>query len=201
MTLSLGERSPEELYRDIQPALPGQRADRMGLLAVLRSLGSGLLPGALESTRQVPATVEMACKVVALATLDREQGRELGLRCGANVVVPNLTPVRYRADYEIYPAKAREALRRQSPDVAVVDIMMDNGIPGFDLAREIHAKAPDAVILMVSSLNSELKQPLDFTPDAKLPIFKFLDKPVRGKALVQEIEQALASVKKKVPAK
>ena len=98
-------------------------------------------------------------------------------------------------------AKAREALRRQNPDVAVVDIMMDNGIPGFDLAREIHAKAPDAVILMVSSLNSELKQPLDFTPDAKLPIFKFLDKPVHGKALVQEVEQALASVKKKVPAK
>ena len=42
----------------------------------------------------------------ALATLDRAEGRELGLRRGANVVMPNLTPGRYRELYEIYPGKA-----------------------------------------------------------------------------------------------
>ena len=42
----------------------------------------------------------------ALATLNRASGRELGLSRGANVVMPNLTPVAYRALYEIYPAKA-----------------------------------------------------------------------------------------------
>lgn len=42
----------------------------------------------------------------ALATIDREQGRELGLMRGANVVMPNLTPTKYRALYEIYPDKA-----------------------------------------------------------------------------------------------
>jgi biotin synthase len=42
----------------------------------------------------------------ALATLNLAEGRELGLSRGANVVMPNLTPVAYRADYEIYPAKA-----------------------------------------------------------------------------------------------
>jgi len=42
----------------------------------------------------------------ALATLDRAQGRELGLRRGANVVMPNVTPVAYRIRYEIYPGKA-----------------------------------------------------------------------------------------------
>lgn len=42
----------------------------------------------------------------ALATLNRAGGRELGLQRGANVVMPNLTPVEYRAKYEIYPAKA-----------------------------------------------------------------------------------------------
>jgi DNA-binding NtrC family response regulator len=92
-------------------------------------------------------------------------------------------------------AEAREALKNSAPDVAVVDILMDDGIPGFDLAREIHAKAPEARILMVSSLNSELKHPFDASADAKLPIFKFLDKPVQGKALVSEIEKALASAK------
>lgn len=42
----------------------------------------------------------------ALATINKAQGRELGLMRGANVVMPNLTPVKYRALYEIYPAKA-----------------------------------------------------------------------------------------------
>ncbi len=42
----------------------------------------------------------------ALATLNKEQGRELGLMRGANIVMPNLTPPKYRALYEIYPDKA-----------------------------------------------------------------------------------------------
>lgn len=41
----------------------------------------------------------------ALAVLNRESGRELGLRRGANVVMPNLTPRQYRGLYTIYPGK------------------------------------------------------------------------------------------------
>jgi biotin synthase len=71
---------------------------------------------------QVPATELMTYKVLALtrltcpranipattalATLNLAQGRELGLERGANIVMPNLTPVKYRLHYEIYPAKA-----------------------------------------------------------------------------------------------
>lgn len=90
-------------------------------------------------------------------------------------------------------AEARAALKSGLPELAVVDIMMDNGIPGFDLAREIHEKAPKAPILMASSLNSELKTPFDSAADAKLPIFKFLDKPVAAKTLLEAIKQALAA--------
>lgn len=42
----------------------------------------------------------------ALATVNRADGRELGLCRGANVVMPNLTPPEYRNLYEIYPEKA-----------------------------------------------------------------------------------------------
>ena len=42
----------------------------------------------------------------ALATINKVDGRKLGLKAGANVVMPNLTPVKYRRLYEIYPAKA-----------------------------------------------------------------------------------------------
>ena len=71
---------------------------------------------------QVPATELMTYKVLALtrlkcpranipattalATLNIAQGRELGLERGANIVMPNLTPPKYRIHYEIYPAKA-----------------------------------------------------------------------------------------------
>ena len=70
----------------------------------------------------VPATELMTYKMVALArlmcpdsnipsttalaTLNINEGRELGLSRGANVVMPNLTPIEYRVHYEIYPAKA-----------------------------------------------------------------------------------------------
>ena len=50
-------------------------------------------------TANIPSTT-------ALATLNRRNGRELGLSRGANVVMPNITPVEYRKKYEIYPAKA-----------------------------------------------------------------------------------------------
>jgi biotin synthase len=80
--------------------------------------------------KQVPHTEEMTYKVVALsrivcpeanipsttalATINIEHGRELGLMRGANVVMPNLTPPRYRALYEIYPSKA--CIRETSSD-------------------------------------------------------------------------------------
>jgi len=47
----------------------------------------------------IPATT-------ALATINPKNGRELGLQRGANVFMPNLTPLKYRRLYEIYPNKA-----------------------------------------------------------------------------------------------
>ncbi len=94
-------------------------------------LGEG--PGAGDwglgkDTDQVPNTDVMTLKVVALvrmfcpdanipsttalATANKESGRELGLQRGANVWMPNLTPLKYRVLYEIYPGKAK------APDTA-----------------------------------------------------------------------------------
>ncbi len=71
---------------------------------------------------QVPNTNDLAFKVVALsrllcpdanipsttavATLDADGGRRGALGRGANVIMPNLTPEKYRRLYEIYPNKA-----------------------------------------------------------------------------------------------
>jgi len=71
---------------------------------------------------QVPGTELMTYKTVALtrlvrpkanipsttalATVNRIQGRELGLMRGANIMMPNVTPVEFRKEYQIYPGKA-----------------------------------------------------------------------------------------------
>jgi biotin synthase len=63
-------------------------------------------------TYKVIALSRLACpeanipSTTALATVNRQEGRELGLQRGANVVMPNLTPPEYRVLYEIYPGKA-----------------------------------------------------------------------------------------------
>ncbi len=68
--------------------LPGSLALTLRLLAVLRLL----FPHAL-----LPATT-------ALGTISPD-GRELGLRAGANVVMPNLSPLDVRKKYALYEGK------------------------------------------------------------------------------------------------
>lgn len=46
----------------------------------------------------------------ALAAVNPQSGRELGFRWGANVWMPNLTPVVYRQLYDIYPGKSGAGL-------------------------------------------------------------------------------------------
>jgi biotin synthase len=85
-------------------------------------LGAGALRPAIAPAAQVPNREEMVYKTIALtrlicpkanlpattalATVNRAAGRKLGLQAGANVVMPNLTPAKYRRLYEIYPGKA-----------------------------------------------------------------------------------------------
>ena len=70
------------------------------------------VPGDELTTYKVIALARLACpranipSTTALATVNRHDGRELGLVRGANVIMPNLTPPQYRALYEVYPNKA-----------------------------------------------------------------------------------------------
>ncbi|MDM7915664.1 MAG: [FeFe] hydrogenase H-cluster radical SAM maturase HydE [Candidatus Eisenbacteria bacterium] len=73
---------------------------------------AGGVPHTPEATYRVIALARLLCpdanipSTTALATLDPAEGRERGLRRGANVLMPNVTPMRYRRLYEIYPEKA-----------------------------------------------------------------------------------------------
>ena len=79
---------------------------------LLEMAGDQQVPNDELTTYKVLSLARLTCPranipaTTALATLNRYRGRELGLLRGANVVMPNLTPAKYRALYEIYPDKA-----------------------------------------------------------------------------------------------
>lgn len=81
------------------------------VLAGRGSAGAEHVPASELMTYKMVALARIACpranipSTTALATLNTASGRELGLARGANIVMPNLTPRQYRAQYEIYPGK------------------------------------------------------------------------------------------------
>jgi biotin synthase len=113
------------------------------------------VPKATNTAGQVPSTEEMVYKVIALtrivcpeanipsttalATMNREEGRELGLSRGANVIMPNLTPLPYRRLYEIYPAKAciYEPLEKTHKQVEA-QILSIGRVPGVGSGSRKH---------------------------------------------------------------
>lgn len=80
-------------------------------------------------TYKIVALARLVCpdanipSTTALGTINRDDGQRLGLECGANVIMPNLTPTRRRRLYTIYPGKgdvetAEEAFERVTRTVA-----------------------------------------------------------------------------------
>lgn len=67
--------------------------------------------GVFEASLKMIAVTRMACKDIfisattALQTLNPKDGRERALKAGANLIMPNITPKKYRRHYQLYPNK------------------------------------------------------------------------------------------------
>jgi biotin synthase len=97
----------------IGPFLPSPRTPLGGQDAASYAAAPGdQVPNDELTTLKAVALTRLVCpqanlpSTTALATIDPKDGRELGLTRGANVVMPNVTPPKYRVLYEIYPGKA-----------------------------------------------------------------------------------------------
>jgi len=96
----------------VGPFIPHPRTPLGEAAAKLSAPPDQQVPNSELMTYKVVALARLVCpganipSTTALATLNRAEGREFGLMRGANVVMPNLTPLQYRVSYEIYPAKA-----------------------------------------------------------------------------------------------
>jgi two-component system alkaline phosphatase synthesis response regulator PhoP len=104
------------------------------------------------------------------------------------------------AGYTVYEAHNQEegltVIDQVKPDLIILDVMMDTHTAGFQLAQKLHG--PDATpehraipILMVTAVHQTT--PLRFAPDADyLPVEGFVEKPIKPKALLEQVAQLLS---------
>jgi len=91
--------------------------------------------------------------------------------------------------YKVFEAgdagTARECIEENSPDLILLDVMMEEVDTGFAFAEELAGKIP--VIIISSIADSSVKV---FDAD-KLPIRDILQKPVKPEVLTEKVRRAL----------
>ena len=89
-------------------------------------------------------------------------------------------------------AEARQIAKANLPDIAVLDVMMEDKTAGFDLARQLHEMSPTLPLLMLTGIRKEMQLGYSFEPDETwLPVSKFLEKPINPRILADEAETLL----------
>jgi DNA-binding response OmpR family regulator len=103
----------------------------------------------------------------------------------------------YNALVAYDPKEGDEILRRESPDLIILDVMFGSkGEPkGFDFAQKIRHEKPftSTPILMLTAVNAK-KPYFKFSPDTDgeyLPVDSFLDKPVQSDELLRKVDDLL----------
>ena len=93
-------------------------------------------------------------------------------------------------------AEATKIARANLPDLAVLDVMMEDKTVGFALARELHQLSPQLPMVMLTGIRKEMQLGYGFEPDETwLPVSKFIEKPVNPRVLADEVEKLLAGKK------
>ena len=89
-------------------------------------------------------------------------------------------------------AEARQIAKANLPDIAVLDVMMEDKTAGFELARQLHEMSSTLPLLMLTGIRKEMQLGYSFEPDEKwLPVSKFLEKPINPRILADEVETLL----------
>jgi DNA-binding response OmpR family regulator len=97
--------------------------------------------------------------------------------------------------YDVFSAPSANigitAIKEQTPDLVILDIMMEEADSGFKVAREIADFDPNLPIIMFSSVAAMAEQV------GSLPISDLIDKPIQPQHLISKVERLLARKAKK----
>jgi len=90
--------------------------------------------------------------------------------------------------------EAEELIERSRPDLAILDLMMENEDSGFILCYKIKKKFPDLPIIIVTGVAAETGITFDINDENNRKWIKadrFLDKGIRTEKLKEEIDKLL----------
>jgi CheY-like chemotaxis protein len=89
-------------------------------------------------------------------------------------------------------AEAQPMAKSNPPELAVLDVMMEDKTAGFELARQLHALYPEMPMIMLTGISKDMGLGYSFQPDETwLPVSKFMEKPVNPRLLADEIDMLL----------
>jgi CheY-like chemotaxis protein len=113
-------------------------------------------------------------------------------------ILEQITAVLTGAGYEVASAQGRpeaeELLLKIKPDLAVLDLMMEEKDSGFVLSHQIKKLYPDMPIILLTAVKGTTGLSFDSqNPDAQswIKVDKILDKPVRPEQLRAEVRRLL----------
>lgn len=110
-------------------------------------------------------------------------------------------PLEASAYIVITAGNGKEGLQRakdETPDLIILDVMMETDTEGFHVAYELRSEEPDSEyrdcrnipILMITAISQ--KKGMRFSPekdDAFLPVDGFIEKPVQPKDLLKKVKE------------
>jgi DNA-binding response OmpR family regulator len=90
------------------------------------------------------------------------------------------------------------ATRRETPDLVVLEAMLDGKTAGFDLARKLARDFPGLALIMLSRVDefiSARELAAQDRDDGWLPVARFMEKPVSPDVLVYEVDHLLEAAR------
>jgi CheY-like chemotaxis protein len=98
------------------------------------------------------------------------------------------------------PSAATALILGVTPDLIILDVMMDTATAGFQFALDLHNAEPQSElypfrttpIIMLTAIHTTT--PLRFAPDADyLPVETFLEKPVEPEVLLAKVRELIGA--------
>jgi DNA-binding NtrC family response regulator len=90
--------------------------------------------------------------------------------------------------------EAESIIEKMQPDLAILDLMMENQDTGFILSHKIKNHYPDVPVIIASAVTAETGMLFDITTEEEQDWIKadlFLDKGIRNDQLQKEINKLL----------
>lgn len=98
------------------------------------------------------------------------------------------------------PKEGLNAIKKEKPDLLILDVMMDSATAGFQFALDLHSEDPkseykdfkDIPIIILTAIHDTTS--LRFSPDQDyLPVQTFLEKPVEPEVLLSTVKKLLGN--------